>query len=198
MNPFKFTIYRLIVLYGKVLYNTIVKKIIKEFDEYLHHMGLEFEGVVIGGAALLLIHVIDRATKDVDILSPEIPDEIKKSSVDFAKKNPKLSLNPNEWFNNGPYSLKRDLPKGWKNRLQRVFKGKSLTLFTLGRLDLLRAKLYAACDRDIDFDDCVALKPTNKELEDCLDWVLKGDSNPLWPKRVEEIYEKLKKELKNG
>jgi len=172
-------------------------KVIAAFDDFLHQKGLKFEGVVIGGVALLLIHVINRATNDVDILSPEIPEEIKKASIEFAKKNPNLSLNPKEWFNNGPYSLKRDLPQGWRDRVQKVFKGKSLTLYTLGRMELLKAKLYAACDRDIDFDDCIALKPTFEELDSCLDWVLKGDANPLWPKRVKEVFAKLKKELKN-
>jgi len=174
-----------------------MEKIIMAFDEFLHKEGLKFEGIVIGGAALLLIHVIDRATKDVDVLSPEIPEEIKKASIEFAKKNSTLSLNPKEWFNNGPYSLKRDLPPGWRDRIQKVFDGKSLTLYTLGRMELLKAKLYAACDRNIDFDDCIALNPTNKELDACFDWVLKGDANPLWPKRVKEVFDRLKKELKN-
>lgn len=174
-----------------------MEEILKSFDKFLTQKGLKFEGIVIGGAALILIHVINRATRDVDILSPHIPDEIKKASSEFAIRESGFSLNPDEWFNNGPYSLKRDLPEGWELRTEKILKGKSLTLYTLGRMDILRSKLYAACDREIDFDDCLALAPSNKELDICYEWVLKGDANPLWPKRVTEVFGRLKKELGN-
>lgn len=70
-----------------------------------------------------------------------------------------------------------------------------MQLFTLSRTDLLRTKLYALCDRGLDFDDCLKLAPTKEEIEHCLPWVLQGDANPLWPKRVEEMIGELKAKL---
>lgn len=172
-----------------------MKLAIKKFDQFLREKGLEFSAIIIGGAALNLMGVITRETQDVDFLDPEIPAEIKKASKEFALQNPNLMLNPAEWINNGPSSLKRDLPTGWRMDLQTIFQGEALTLLTLGRLNLLRTKLYAYADRGIDYQDCMALAPTLSELEDCREWVLQGDASELWPQRVEVIFGKLKKDL---
>jgi hypothetical protein len=175
-----------------------VREAIEKFDLYLLELGLSFEAIIIGGAALNIMDVISRQTKDVDFLDPDIPLEIKKASEDFALKNPALKLDPKNWMNNGPQSLTRDLPKEWRNDLQKIFKGKALQLWTLGRLNLLRTKLYAYADREIDYNDCIALSPTSEELDLCIEWVLAGDISELWPLRVEFIFKKLKKDLKLG
>lgn len=78
-----------------------------------------------------------------------------------------------------------------------IFKGESLTLYTLSRLNLLRTKLYACADRAIDYQDCVAMAPTKEELEACKEWVLAGDAHELWPKRVEEVFIQLSKDLRH-
>jgi hypothetical protein len=54
------------------------------FDQYLAERRLQFDGVVIGGAALNLLGVVSRLTKDCDILHPEIPNEIAEASRGFA------------------------------------------------------------------------------------------------------------------
>lgn len=89
-----------------------MKQVIARFDSYLSYLGLDFEAIIIGGAALNIMDIITRETKDVDFLDPEIPEKIKKASVDFALKNPDLKLAVHEWINNGPKSLTRDLPQG--------------------------------------------------------------------------------------
>ena len=173
-----------------------MKDVIIKFDSYLKDIGFEFEAIIIGGAALNIMDVITRETKDVDFLDPDIPEDIKKASVDFALKNPELKLSVHNWINNGPKSLTRDLPEGWRRDLQKIYEGVSLHLWTLGRLDLLRSKLYAYADRDTDYADCMALRPTLIELEACRDWVLAGDAHELWPARVDFIFQKLKEDLK--
>ena len=173
-----------------------MKEVIIRFDSHLKDLGLKFEAIIIGGAALNIMDVISRETKDVDFLDPDIPEEIKKASIDFALKNPDLKLAINDWINNGPKSLTRDLPQGWRNDLQKIFEGEALQLWTLGRLNLLRSKLYAYADRDTDYADCMALKPTFAELDACREWVLAGDANDLWPERVDYIFQKLKEDLK--
>jgi len=160
-----------------------MKKVLAAFDKYLAKEGLTFEAVIIGGAALIVMDVVDRQTKDVDCLDPVINDKIKKLSQEFAKDHPELKL-MQEWLNNGPQTLKRDLPEDWITRIHPIYKGRALTLSTLGRIDLLRSKLFAYCDRQTDFDDCVALAPNEEELRTCYPWVVARDQNPLWPEHV--------------
>lgn len=174
-----------------------VRQTLLNFDEYLEKQGAPFDAVIIGGAALVVMGVISRDTADVDFLDPTLPESILKHAANFRKANPGLRLGEN-WINNGPESLIRDLDKDWRSRLVIVFKGKSLTLRTLGRLDLLKSKLFAYCDRDQDLMDCVALKPTLDELEACFEWVASRDANPDWPKNVIAHFEALKRRLRNG
>jgi hypothetical protein len=46
--------------------------------------GFSSDAVVISGAALNLLGVVSRLTKDCDILHPEIPNEIAEASRGFA------------------------------------------------------------------------------------------------------------------
>lgn len=57
---------------------------ITAFDRHLAHLGLCFEGVVIGGAALALMGLVSRFTKDVDVLVPELPEPIANAAREFA------------------------------------------------------------------------------------------------------------------
>ena len=172
------------------------KEIISKFDEYLATHNLSFEAIVIGGAALALLKIITRETQDCDILDPKIPPDIAKASKDFVKTLHKQGHDIKEnWFNNGPEDLKKSLPKTWKSEIQLLFKGKVLTLFTLGRMDLLRAKLFAYCDRQQDLQDCIALFPTQEELQQVLEWLQTQDANPDWPNHVQKSLSFLAKEL---
>jgi len=54
------------------------------FDLFLRDRGLRFDGVVIGGAALSLLGIVSRPTKDVDILVAIIPQEIHVAARAFA------------------------------------------------------------------------------------------------------------------
>jgi hypothetical protein len=57
------------------------KDVLLEFDRYLADRRLQFEAVVIGGAALSLLGVITRETQDCDVLDPKIPEEILQASA---------------------------------------------------------------------------------------------------------------------
>lgn len=161
-----------------------MKQVIKHFDLYLKKRGLSFTATIIGGAALNIMDVTNRNTKDIDCIDPEIPDAIKKAAIEFAKTHPDLNLNANKWLNNGPISILKDLDKDWKHKTQIIFQGKAIQLSTLDRVSLLKTKLFAYCDRDTDFDDCVMLRPSKKELELCFDWVLERDGSEFWPAQV--------------
>jgi hypothetical protein len=170
-----------------------MKAVIEQFDLYLDERGLVFEATIIGGAALIVLGIINRATKDLDCLDPSIPDEIKQAAKDFSKP---AGLDP-DWLNNGQEALKDDLPGAWRDRLQPLYIGSALKLYTLGRIDLLRSKLFAYCDRQQDFNDCIALNPSIEELDEIIPWLKERDSNPLWPDHVDTSLEFLMKELGN-
>jgi hypothetical protein len=166
------------------------------FDRYLEARGLRFDAVVIGGAALNLLGVISRLTKDCDILFPEIPKDIAKASQSFAREvREKGGALVDEWLNNGPASLQTQLLAGWKNRLQTAFDGQAIRLRSLGREDLLCAKLFALCDRGIDLLDCVALAPSQAELDKIVPWLERQDANPQWPAHVRMTIANLAKRL---
>lgn len=172
-----------------------MKKIIIEFDQYLTNLNLKFEAIIIGGAALNILDISSRTTKDVDCLDPLLPLEIKEASRQFAEIRDDLELDT-DWLNNGPQTLKNDLPKGWRGRTQPLYHGKSIHLNVLGREDFLKSKLFAYCDRvSPDFDDLKHLKPTQKELSDAIEWVKQRDGHEGWPAHVDKAFSTLRKAL---
>lgn len=172
-----------------------VLKTLSKFVKFLKQKSLSFSTIIIGGAALNALTISNRVTKDIDCISPEIPPPIKKASVEFAISHPELSLDPSSWLNNGPISIKKDLGFNWDGTLVELYSGHSLKVFTLDRISLLKTKLFAYCDRDIDFNDCVALKPSLNELLECIEWVKERDSNEFWGQHVEQRFKDLRKAL---
>lgn len=129
-------------------------------------------------------------------MDPSIPPPIKKASEEFAAlKCKEGNVLKHDWLNNGPESLRQNLPRGWLKRCKSLFSGKALTLLSLGRKDLLKTKLFSYCDRQTDFEDCVALNPTRAELIEALGWVQNQDANPDWPRHVELSFARLAKRL---
>lgn len=161
------------------------RETLEAFDRYLTDRGLRLDAVVIGGTALNLLGVISRATKDCDILDPPLPTLIAEAARSFAAESRKRGAElQNDWLNNGPASLVSVLPPGWRGRLQTVFSGVSIELRCLGRMDLLRSKLFALYDRGLDLGDCLALAPAAEELAAILPWLELQDGNPDWPAHV--------------
>ena len=175
------------------------RETLKAFDVFLEERGLRLDAVVIGGAALNLLGVVSRLTKDCDILYPQIPDEIVKAAKAFAATRRQAGdVIADDWLNNGPASLVAQLPTDWRNHLRTVFKGRGLRLKCLGRDDLLRSKLFALCDRGLDLGDCLALAPTKEELTKLLPWLDQQDGNPEWPTHVHTTLSDLGRRLGHG
>jgi hypothetical protein len=175
------------------------KKIIAQFDEFLSQRSLHFEAVVIGGAALSLLDIISRQTRDCDILDPVVPTDILAAADEFAlamRQSGKILQVG--WLNHEPASLSKLLPMGWRSDLQLVFKGQAIVLYSLGRKDLLRTKLFALCDRATDLPDCIALHPTADEIQEVLPWVQAQDANPDWPRHVVAVLADLAARLGYG
>lgn len=172
------------------------KETLERFDEFLAGEGLGLEAIVIGGAAMALLGMTSRQTKDCDVLTPQLPPAIVDAAARFAAGERERGEPLDDgWLNNGPSSLADVLPAGWMARVQTVFTGRSLTLHTLGRIDLLRSKVFALCDRGLDLPDCVALTPSARELEEVASWLVQQDFNPGWPDHVRETITDLRRRL---
>jgi hypothetical protein len=175
------------------------KETISAFDVFLAKRGLVLDAVAIGGAALGLLGVIHRETRDCDILYPALPEVIREAAVDFAfqarHQGEELS---DDWLNNGPSSLADVLPAGWIDRVQVIFSGSALTLRCLGRSDLLMSKVFALCDRGIDVQDCIALAPSPAELDEITAWLEAQDAHPGWPDHVRAVLADLRGRLRHG
>jgi hypothetical protein len=172
---------------------------LQAFDAYLAARGLRLDAVIIGGAALNLLGVVARPTKDCDVLYPEIPVEVAAAAREFAVEvRRRGEVLHDRWFNNGPGSLVGQLPSGWMDRLQPAFRGVALELRCLGRPDLLRSKLFALCDRGVDLGDCLALAPTPEELAEIGPWVEAQDGSPDWPAHVRDTLADLTRRIGGG
>ena len=88
---------------------------IEAFDRHLLGLGLHFEAVVIGGSALGLMGIIERPTRDFDILVPELPQAIVAAAREFSRAQREAGVELFEdWLNNGPKQLGDVLPLGWR------------------------------------------------------------------------------------
>jgi len=169
------------------------------FDRFLARNELRFEAIVIGGAALALLGITTRQTRDCDVLDPLLPEDIARAAREFASQQRAAGNElADDWFNNGPRDLVNVLPRGWSERSVELLMGDGLVLRTLGREDLLLTKLFALCDRALDLADCLALKPTSAELAGLLPWVERQDANPDWPSHVRGTLADLARRLGHG
>jgi hypothetical protein len=110
------------------------------------------------------------------VLDPQIPESILSAARVFAAARGLGS----EWFNSRAHDfvgVPGCLPDGWRERLRWAYQGQALRLRTLARQDLLCTKLVALVDRGVDFEDCVALRPTRAELEQAWPFVAQYEGN---------------------
>jgi len=172
---------------------------IEAFDAWLVAHALRLDAVVVGGSALALLGVTERQTRDCDILHPVLSAEVLVAAHEFATSMRQQGVElADDWLNNGPMQLADVLPAGWRLRLRVAFEGRALTLTTLGRSDLLKTKLFALCDRGTDLADCVALAPTQEELDDAEPWLAEQDANALWPDHVRSTIRDLHGRISRG
>jgi len=60
------------------------RQTLEHFDDFLEARGLRLDAIIVGGSALVLIGIIDRPTRDVDVLSPDLAPSITDASRAFA------------------------------------------------------------------------------------------------------------------
>ncbi|NTV75229.1 MAG: hypothetical protein HGA66_13625 [Holophaga sp.] len=169
------------------------------FDRLLAERGLALDAILTGGAALALLGIINRETRDCDLLEPELTPELQEAARQFAtEQSGQGHFLRNDWLNNGPSALVPLLPGGWRTRLQPIYQGRAIRLWALGRPELLLTKLWALCDRALDLGDCLALGPDLEELAWAEAWIVPQDLNPEWPQHVRSTLQDLAQRLGHG
>lgn len=152
--------------------------------------------VILGGAALNLLGIVHRTTRDVDVLavaSPgagrgrpklkrpvPLPEPLRRAAATVARD---FQLPP-DWLNTdvaGQWDT--GLPPGLGKRVQwRSFH--SLEVGVVDRRDLVFFKLYAAADsrgpESVHYQDLLALKPSDEELDAAAKWVRAQDPSPAF------------------
>lgn len=147
-----------------------------------------FEVAAIGGGALVLLGLIERATEDIDLVAigsadglvtaEPLPSALETAIADVARA---LRLDT-KWMNAGPTSLLRfGLPDGFTERCTgRRFGG--LTLLLASRFDQIHFKVFASADtyhggekRGKHHNDLVRLAPTRDELLMAIRWARTHD-----------------------
>ena len=142
----------------------------------------------IGGAGLLALGLIDRSTRDIDVVAlrrgAELvdPDPLPPTLLEARDRVADDFDLPREWLNTAPASLlDLGLPEGFADRLERRAHGPALTVWLASRVDQIHFKLYALADQaagskhDLDLRE---LEPTRVELLTPARWTITHDPSP--------------------
>lgn len=171
-----------------------VERALETLGNVLEQRRLEYEIVVVGGSALLLLGLIRRPTRDLDVLAlvrhgeyisaEPLPQDLERAVGDVAEA---LGLAP-DWLNAGPTAqIRSGLPEGFRNRVD-TRRYRTLVVHVASRLDHIYLKLYAAVDhwpsRSKHVDDLRRLNPTRQELLAAARWVRGQDAGPEFPKMI--------------
>lgn len=181
-------------------------KLIPDIERALTAVGelLAAEGqtaavVIVGGAALNLLGIVRRATRDVDVLAvadssagrlrppSPLPDQLRKAIATVSRD---FDL-PADWLNTdvgGQWET--GLPPGLDGRVDwRRYGGLSVGI--ADRRDLIFLKLYAAADdvgpESVHFQDLLALSPTPEELNSAARWVRAQDPSAEFGSTLDKV-----------
>lgn len=160
--------------------------------------------VVVGGATLNLLGLVQRATSDVDVIArafrtptgdlrleqatpfPPAPVRaIRTVARDFGLSDDWMNaVIEAQWQGGLPPGLAEDIT--WRNF------GHGLDVGLVGRRTLVHLKLFASVDRgprSVHAQDLVALSPTDEELKGAAAWVLTQDAAPEWGSLLKKVIE---------
>lgn len=184
--------------------NDLLPELLQAVGDYLAAERLEASIVVVGGATLNLLGLLERSTHDVDVIArasgvggagpvrlhpgKPLPDEVtravRKVARDYSLSDDWLNSEvASQWSQGLPPTLPEDIE--W-----RTFG--ALHVGLAGRRTLIALKLFAAADRgpkSVHLQDLLALAPTREELDEAAEWVLTQDASELFPRMVTGVIE---------
>jgi len=164
-----------------------IEKALVTLGELLESRGVACEIIVIGGGAMRLLGLINRPTKDIDVVAVMQDGKLESAEPfppDLARARDDVAVSlgiPNDWLNPGPTMLvDYGLPSGFEGRLSKRQYG-GLTMNIAGRLDHVFFKFYATVDqwpRSRHEEDLHKLTPTREELLAAARWAREQDPSP--------------------
>lgn len=177
-----------------------LEEALQALGQLLADRGHYYEVIAIGGGSLLLLHQIDRTTKDLDVVAlvkahefisaEPLPLNLLEAVREIGRA---LELGE-EWLNAGPASLlENGLPEGFKSRMHTRHYG-GLTLHLAGKFDQICLKLYAAVDQGPSskhFSDLKSLQPTFEELETARKWCITQDVSEPFAEELNTVIKTL-------
>lgn len=153
--------------------------------------------VVCGGSALLALGLVQRTTRDVDVLASVDPAAGLVDPRPFSPALLRVSAEvadtlglPRDWLNAGPADqLIAGLPEGFLKRLIRREYGSRLVILFVDRFDLIHLKLFAAVDQGPGRHtaDLLQLAATEDEMLAAARWVITQDVSEAFPGLVKDV-----------
>ena len=167
-----------------ILDHASLERALQTLGEVLAARGEQHDLAVVGGGALLILGLIARPTRDLDVVArideeqwsraEPFPPALSEAVRDVAGA---LDL-IDDWLNPGPTDLlDLGLPEGFAERTM-VRRYGTLTVRFAARVDQIAFKLYAAVDQGPDskhFADLEKLAPTSDELLAAARWARTHD-----------------------
>jgi len=179
-----------------------IPDLLARLGELLEARGRSVAIVVVGGAALNLLGVVERSTVDIDVIAigrgatRAAPGEIAEPDGlprELAEEVVRLTRDfdlPLAWINTTVATQWRTgLPPGFAERIGWRRLG-GLWLGLPDRRDLIALKLHAAADHDRQsrhLADLIALHPSTEELESAARWVSTQDAGPAFQQILREV-----------
>jgi hypothetical protein len=160
--------------------------------------------VAVGGTALILQNIVERTTRDIDIIAiARDLGESKPTEIESPYPFPEtlvLAISkvardfglPDDWMNSTVgLQWKTGLPPGFTERIHWQ-KFDTLWFGVADCYDLIFLKLYAAADSEgpssVHFQDLLALRPTEIELKEAAEWVRSQDTSPQFAEILEQVH----------
>lgn len=174
---------------------------LQRVGELLAARGERFRIVIVGGAALQLLGLVDRATTDVDIIAfagtdapsrkLERPPDPLPASLRRAAETVASDLGLRTDWLNAQTAMQWDfgMPPHLDDEI-RWYDFGGLEVGAVGRLGLIHLKLFAAVDggpAGVHFQDLLVLKPMEHELDLARRWVETQDASPDFARLLEEV-----------
>jgi hypothetical protein len=171
-------------------------RLLSALSEQVAALGQRFELVVVGGFALLALGLIERPTRDVDLIALRTGDDLGTAkplppALEAARDRVARDFAlPADWLNPGPTDLLEfGLPEGFSDRLERRDYGDDLTVYFASRYDQIHFKLYALVDQGPGKHeaDLRALSPTEDELLAAARWSRLHDPSEGYERVLREV-----------
>jgi len=186
----------------------VLEAALKAVGELMEQERTEVALVVVGGATLNLLGLIDRVTQDVDVIARAVepigalparlappdplPDALQRAILRVARD---FGLAP-DWINT---AIARQWSQGLPPWLPQDITWRrygGLQLGLVGRRTLIALKLFAAADqsvRSVHAQDLLALNPSDEELDEAAAWVTTQDASDSFPRLVREVVEHVRR-----